>query len=1487
MKRHASMNRIYRLVWNQTLGILVAVAENAKGRGKSVSGRKLIAAALALTGGVFMTPLAMAGPTGGQVSAGTGTITQSGVVTSINQSSANIAINWQSFNIAAGETVNFLQPSVTAVALNRVVGQNPSQIFGNLNANGQVFVLNPNGVLFGAGSQVNVGGLVASTLSMSDADFMAGNNVFANAGAAGAVVNQGLLNAANGGYIALLGSQVSNQGVMTATLGTAILAAGDKITLNMNNGSLLGYSIDQGAINALAENKQLIQANGGLVIMSAKAADALTASVVNNTGIVEATGFNSVGGRILLEGDAVTSSGTLDASGTTGGNITLQGGATGTSIVSGAVNASGSAGAGGKVNVLGDKVGLFAGANVNVTGDAGGGTALIGGDYQGKNAAIQNASQTIVDSAASINADAVNTGNGGKVIVWSNDATRVHGSISAQGGTQSGNGGFVETSAHFLDVAGIRVNAGAANGAAGNWLLDPTNINIVATAASDVSTLTTVSAFANAGPTAGTSNLDVALMNGAGSNVMLQATNNITFSTNVNIAGPGVGLYAQAGGNIAWGANTITTSGGAIQFTANDVGGTPTGAGGISGTGAITTVGGTISLNTSGTGTISTGALNAGSGGLVNLTSLGTISAGAVTAGTLTTSAVGGTTLNGPGNAVTNFGATDIGAVSLTNNTAATLGLNSSTAIGGLTVSNTGAIQLNGVQSAGAGIVNLSATGNLALNAAINTTNATASAIILKAGSATAAGTSTGGDITVAGGSLNYGAGGRATLYTGSVAGSTTSAALAGIAGSGMFRYNSNAGATNYTAVLGAGTYEIYRERPTVTITANSPAAINYGSALPALTTAVAGAANGDTAIQAFSTQATVATDGIVSASSNLTAATHTLTASGAVDQLGYAVNYATGSLVVNKLALTGAAIAAVNTTYGTPAANGAVTFGNNIALDVVGTTATTVGGTNSTSGNLKAASYTQTAGALAGADSANYSFAGFTSAANYTVGQLALTGAAIAAVNTTYGTPAANGAVTFGNNIALDVVGATATTVGGTNSTSGNLKAASYTQTAGALAGADSANYSFAGFTSAANYTVGQLALTGAAIAAVNTTYGTPAANGAVTFGNNIALDVVGTTATTVGGTNSTSGNLKAASYTQTAGALAGADSANYSFAGFTSAANYTVGQLALTGAAIAAVNTTYGTPAANGAVTFGNNIALDVVGTTATTVGGTNSTSGNLKAASYTQTAGALAGADSANYSFAGFTSAANYTVGQLALTGAAIAAVNTTYGTPAANGAVTFGNNIALDVVATTATTVGGTNSTSGNLKAASYTQTAGALAGADSANYSFAGFTSAANYTVGQLALNITGITASNKVYDATTAATLTGVGTAVALSADVVTVGGVGAGLFADALVGNGKAVTVSGYTIGGGDAGNYTVVQPSGLTANITAAPGAIASNTPSQAVAALGGAQLAETYQSVSHFTPEVISILDPTESGLIEYKEGGQKLPHGVSEL
>ena len=246
-----------------------------------------VIALLFLSGAVLLAPLAQAEPTGGQISAGTGAIVQAGTTTTITQSSQNLAINWQNFSIGSNEAVRFNQPNAASIALNRVTGQNPSQILGSLSANGQVFVLNPNGVLFGASAQVDVGGLVASTLSMSNADFMAGNYQFNNGGKAGSVVNQGTLNAANGGYIALLAPEVRNEGVITATLGTAVLAAGDKVTLNINNGSLMSYSIDQGSLNALAENKQLIVADGGQVFMSAKAADALSTAVVNNTGIIE------------------------------------------------------------------------------------------------------------------------------------------------------------------------------------------------------------------------------------------------------------------------------------------------------------------------------------------------------------------------------------------------------------------------------------------------------------------------------------------------------------------------------------------------------------------------------------------------------------------------------------------------------------------------------------------------------------------------------------------------------------------------------------------------------------------------------------------------------------------------------------------------------------------------------------------------------------------------------------------------------------------------------------------------------------------------------------------------------------------------------------------------------------------------------------------------------------------------------------------------
>lgn len=313
------MNHIYRLVFEAATGQWKAVGECVRGRGKAgrvCDGRVL--AALVLVAGS-----ALAAPQGGGVSAGSGSISVNGATTTITQTSPKLSLNWQSFSVGTNETVNFQQPSASAVALNRVLGAEGSQILGSINANGQVFLLNPNGVLFGKDAQVNVGGLVASTLKLSDADFLAGRYTFI--GSTGSIVNQGSLNAAPSGYIALLAPEVRNEGTIRTPQGTTLLAAGDKVTLSLDNGLLLGYQIDAGSFNALVENKALIQAEGGRVYLAAKAAATeLAKAVVNHEGVIEARTLQDKGGVIQLMGDMqkgeVKVAGTLDASAPNGGN---------------------------------------------------------------------------------------------------------------------------------------------------------------------------------------------------------------------------------------------------------------------------------------------------------------------------------------------------------------------------------------------------------------------------------------------------------------------------------------------------------------------------------------------------------------------------------------------------------------------------------------------------------------------------------------------------------------------------------------------------------------------------------------------------------------------------------------------------------------------------------------------------------------------------------------------------------------------------------------------------------------------------------------------------------------------------------------------------------------------------------------------------------------------------------------------------------------
>jgi trimeric autotransporter adhesin len=261
-------------------------------------------------------------PTGGQVSAGHATITESGNAMTVQQSSGKVAIDWTSFSIGAGDSVTFNQPSSSAIALNEILGQSPSSIFGSLSANGQVFLLNPNGILFGRTAEVSVGGLIASTLDLSTSEFLLGRYAFIGLPTSGSVENLGNLSATSGGYLAFIGPKVTNAGVLNASQGTVGLAAGDEVTLTLSGRSAIGLTVDVGTLNALAENSQLIRADGGQVILTSRGLDTVLSGVVNNSGVIEARTVSNDGGTIHLiaSGGTVEVGGTLDASAPQGGN---------------------------------------------------------------------------------------------------------------------------------------------------------------------------------------------------------------------------------------------------------------------------------------------------------------------------------------------------------------------------------------------------------------------------------------------------------------------------------------------------------------------------------------------------------------------------------------------------------------------------------------------------------------------------------------------------------------------------------------------------------------------------------------------------------------------------------------------------------------------------------------------------------------------------------------------------------------------------------------------------------------------------------------------------------------------------------------------------------------------------------------------------------------------------------------------------------------
>ncbi|EAW0897401.1 filamentous hemagglutinin N-terminal domain-containing protein [Salmonella enterica] len=470
------MNKIYKLKFDKRRNELVVVSEITVGMGKEKSTghladltalspfRKLLGT---LTPLAFLTGLVIslfpgmslaAGlPTGGQVVGGQGSISTSGNQMTIHQQTQNMATNWQSFNIGKNNTVQFVQPDSSSVALNRVTGTSGSQIMGTLKANGQVFILNPNGVLFGKDARVNVAGLVASTKNINTADFMKGQYTLSGEGNPGAqVINQGSLTTTKGGYIVLAGERVSNSGSVSAPSGKVMLAAGKTVTLQLDNGGLTSVSVDGSVVNALVENRGLISATDGRVYLTAKGQNMLLNTVVNNSGTVEAKGLASRGGEIVLDG-----------------------GDSGVVSQSGQLLADSQTGQGGKITLEGQNIHLAANSLTSATGKAGGGEVFVGGGWQGKDSRIKNASKVVMDKAASVDVSATDTGDGGTAVLWSDDYTNFRGTILARGGAQSGNGGQVETSSHNNLQAFGAVDTSAQSGHGGDWLLDPTDVTIV------------------------------------------------------------------------------------------------------------------------------------------------------------------------------------------------------------------------------------------------------------------------------------------------------------------------------------------------------------------------------------------------------------------------------------------------------------------------------------------------------------------------------------------------------------------------------------------------------------------------------------------------------------------------------------------------------------------------------------------------------------------------------------------------------------------------------------------------------------------------------------------------------------------------------------------------------------------------------------------------------------------------------------------------
>jgi filamentous hemagglutinin family protein len=544
---------------------------------------------------------AAGGPAGGTVVGGTAAIQgQGGPAVIINQSSSSAIINWNTFNIGVNESVRFNQPGAASVVLNRVTGGlGPSEILGTLTANGRVFVINRDGILFGPNAVVNTAGFLATTHDIKNSDFMAGRYNFNIPGRPDAsIVNQGRITATSGGFAALVAPGVRNSGTITATLGTVALVSGNGFTLDLYGDKLITLAVnDQIAskvidvatgkpLKSLVTNEGKIRANGGRVELTAAAARTVVDSVINTSGVIKANSIGRHNGMIVLS--AAT------------GASKPAGAPTQTVKISGTLAAAGKKKGtqGGTILVAGENIKL-ASARVDASGRAGGGKVLIGGDWGGgkpnkglvanpsaklESFAIPTATTVSVDAATTINASATGRGNGGKIVLWSDSETTFAGTILARGGARSGDGGFVEVSSHQLLNYSGTTDTRAPKGAVGTLLLDPENFYVNANGlppnsdptASAISADALVNQLASnnvvlstlpSGTHAGDIFVDAHISWSTGNSLTLSAFHDILFMSGTQVTNTGAGNLVLRADNTGRGQGTVIfDSGGHVDY---------------------------------------------------------------------------------------------------------------------------------------------------------------------------------------------------------------------------------------------------------------------------------------------------------------------------------------------------------------------------------------------------------------------------------------------------------------------------------------------------------------------------------------------------------------------------------------------------------------------------------------------------------------------------------------------------------------------------------------------------------------------------------------------------------------------------------------------------------------------------------------------------------------------------------------------------------